>query len=211
MRSHLFDILFPRWLWRLPTGEKQIALTFDDGPDPDTTPALLETLQKLDVRATFFVVGSKAVENAVLLKEAVADGHVLAIHGYRHANHSLYSRRALRNSIQKAEEAMVARGLQPARLFRPPYGFFRPGMVTELAHMGYRGVMWTAHLRDWKPQSPATMEQRARRALNDGSIILLHDGHAVRSQTLLKILPRLAADVHERGFRFVTLHNETLT
>jgi peptidoglycan/xylan/chitin deacetylase (PgdA/CDA1 family) len=210
MTLRLLDRIFPQWLWRLPNGDGQIALTFDDGPDPNTTPALLETLAKLDVRATFFIVGSKIEGNSGLLKRAVIDGHVLANHGYHHANHALYSRAALRSSIQRTEEAMTALDVQPLRLFRPPYGFFRPGMASELTRLGYRGIMWTAHLRDWKPQSAAMLERRAGRAFDDGSIILLHDSHAAGPQSLSRILTRLAADVRERGFHFVTLQNETL-
>ncbi len=210
MTLHLYDRIFPRWLWRLPNGDGQVALTFDDGPDSNTTPALLETLAKLDIRATFFIVGSKVEGNTAVLRRAAADGHVLANHGYHHANHALYSRAALRSSIQKTEEAMTALDVQPLRLFRPPYGFFRPGTASELTRLGYRGVMWTAHLRDWKPQNPAVLERRARRSLHDGSIILLHDSHASGPQSLSRILTRLAAEVQERGFRFVTLHNETL-
>lgn len=209
MRPHLFDTLFPRWLWRLPPGEKCIALTFDDGPDPNTTPALLEVLKELNLEATFFVVGARVTRSAALLKEAVADGHVLANHGYRHANHGVYPHRLLRSSIQETEEAMVASGLRPVRLFRPPYGIFRPSQAWELARMGYRGVMWTAHLRDWRPQSLELLDQRARRAFTDGSIILLHDGHLFRIQALLKILPRLVVEARKRGFRFVTLRGET--
>lgn len=210
MPPRFLDTLFPNWLWRLSPGEKRIALTFDDGPDFDTTPTLLDLLKELNVQVTFFLSGEKVRGNEMLLKRAANDGHIWANHGYHHVNHALYSRHLVRSSIQKTEEAMVAAGLRPARLFRPPFGIFRPGLTSELTHLKYRGVMWTAHLRDWKPQSDEILQRRARRAFSDGSIVLLHDKHASKSQALLKMLPLLVAEVQKQGFRFVTLCDETL-
>ena len=210
MTPRLFEYLFPQWLWRLPAGQKRIALTFDDGPDMSTTPALLALLRELEIPATFFLLGDKVAANAAMFSDAESHGHTLAIHGFHHTNHGFYSRRALRNSIHKTAEVMQASNLQPTKLFRPPYGSFNPFHTSELKRIGYRGVIWTAHVRDWRAQPIQTLEGRMRQAFHDGSIVLLHDGLKSQVHTVMKILPRLVENARERGFQFVSLSDKTL-
>jgi peptidoglycan/xylan/chitin deacetylase (PgdA/CDA1 family) len=211
MTLRLLDSLFPQWVWRLAAGKRQIALTFDDGPDPTTTPALLDVLKELNVKATFFLIGEQVAGNAALLGRAAEEGHVLANHGYCHASHAGYPRQKLRDSIEGTERAIADSGIRPARLFRPPYGFFLPGISRELKRLGYRGIMWTSHLRDWRSQTRKVLEARAHRSLLDGSIILLHDTHEFQSTLLTAILPSLVEDARRRDFQFVTLTEEVFT
>ncbi len=210
MMPRLFEHLFPQWLWRLPAGQKRIALTFDDGPDMSTTPALLALLRELEIPVTFFLLGEKVKANAAMFTDAESHGHTLAVHGFRHSNHIVYSRRALRDSIQKTEEVMRTSNLQPTTLFRPPYGSFNPFHASELKRIGYRGVIWTAHVRDWRPQPIQALEARMRQAFHDGSIVLLHDGLKSQVQAVMKVLPRLVENARERGFQFVSLSDKTL-
>ena len=175
-----------------------------------TTPALLALLRELEIPATFFLLGEKVAANAVMFRDAESHGHTLAVHGFHHTNHGFYSCRALRDSIQKTEEVMRTSNLQPTKLFRPPYGIFNPLQTSELKRIGYRGVIWTAHVRDWRPQSIKTLEARIRQAFHDGSIVLLHDGLKSQVQTVMKILPRLVENARERGFQFVSLSDKTL-
>ena len=210
MTPRLFEHLFPQWLWRLPTGQKRIALTFDDGPDMSTTPVLLVLLRELEIPATFFLLGEKVAANAAMFKDAEPHEHTLAVHGFHHVNHIVYSRRALRDSIQKTEEVMRTSNLQPIKLFRPPYGSFNPLQTSELKRIGYRGVIWTAHVRDWRPQPIQTLEARMRQTFHDGSIVLLHDGLKSQVQAVMKILPRLIENARERGFQFVSLKDKAL-
>jgi peptidoglycan/xylan/chitin deacetylase (PgdA/CDA1 family) len=210
MTPRLFEHLFPQWLWRLPAGQKRIALTFDDGPDMSTTPALLTLLNDHEIPATFFLLGEKVAENASVFKDVESHEHTFAVHGFRHSNHLFYTRRALRDSIQKTEDVMRTFDLQPINLFRPPYGSFNPFHASKLKRIGYRGVMWTAHLRDWRPQPIQTLEARMRRAFRDGSIVLIHDGSKSQVQAVMKVLPRLVENARERGFQFVSLSDKIL-
>ena len=210
MTPRLFEHLFPQWLWRLPAGQRRIALTFDDGPDRRTSPALLALLRELEIPATFFLLGERVAENAAIFKDSEPHEHALAVHGFYHANHRFYSRRALRGSIQKTEDIMQASGLQTIKLFRPPYGAFNPFHHSELKHIGYRGVLWTAHVHDWRPQPLQTLEVRLRRTFFDGSIVLLHDGFQSQVQAVMKLLPRLAEEARKHGFRFVSLRDSIL-
>jgi len=209
MTLRLLDSLFPQWVWRLPEGKRQIALTFDDGPNPATTAALLDVLKELNVKATFFLVGEKVTGNSALLGRAADEGHVLANHGYHHTSHAWYPRHKLRESIERTENAIADSGIRPARLFRPPYGFFLPRIGRELKRLGYRGIMWTAHLSDWKSLTPGAQEAKVRHALSDGSIILLHDAHTFQSTILTVTLPNLVDDAQRQGFQFVTITEET--
>ncbi|MBU1936058.1 polysaccharide deacetylase family protein [bacterium] len=210
MIPRLFERLFPQWLWRLPVGQKRIALTFDDGPDSSTTPALLALLKELELPATFFLLGENVAANAAIFKDAEPHEHTFAVHGFHHMNHGFYSRRALRYSIQKTEDVMRTSDLQPIKLFRPPYGIFNPFQTSELKHIGYSGVIWTAHVRDWRPQPTQTLETRMRRAFRDGSIVLLHDGSNSQIQAVMKILPRFVENAREHGFQFISLSDKIL-
>ncbi|MFH1010343.1 MAG: polysaccharide deacetylase family protein [bacterium] len=211
MMPRLFGRVFPQWLWRLPSGKRRIALTFDDGPDPVTTPALLDVLKRLEVKATFFLVGERVKPNAPLVERIAAEGHAMANHGYCHENHFGYPMDRLRDSIQRTEESIAALGTRPFPFFRPPYGVFSPRWTSRLHRLHYRGVMWTAHLRDWRPQRQEVLERRARRAFFDGSIVLLHDGQGSSIPTLLKALPQVVEEARTQGFQFVTLGEEFLT
>ncbi len=211
MTLRLLDSLFPQWVWRLPEGKRQIALTFDDGPNQTTTATLLNVLKELHVKATFFLVGEKVAGNSTILGRAAEEGHVLANHGYHHSSHAWHSRARLRESIEKTERAIAGSGVRSAHLFRPPYGFFLPRMGRELKRLGYRGIMWTAHVCDWKPLASGTQEAKVRRALSDGSIILLHDAHTFQSTILTVTLPHLVDDARRQGFQFVTINEETFS
>jgi peptidoglycan/xylan/chitin deacetylase (PgdA/CDA1 family) len=211
MTSRLLDKIFPSWLWRLPSGMKRIALTFDDGPDPATTPALLDFMKQVDVRVTFFLIGERIEQNPDLIKRMATEGHILGNHGYHHESHYGYSPDRLRDSLKKTETCMTDLGVLPAKFFRPPHGIFSRTMTSELRRLNYSGIMWTAQLRDWQPQPQELLEKKARRAFFDGSIVVLHDGYTSAIQTLLRVLPPLIEESRARGFRFLPLGEELLS
>jgi peptidoglycan/xylan/chitin deacetylase (PgdA/CDA1 family) len=207
----LLDKLFPFWLWRLPRGMKRIVLTFDDGPDEMTTPALLDLLQQTDVKVTFFLTGERVRQNSELIKRMAGEGHVLGNHGFHHESHRGYSADKLKDSIQKTEVCLTELGILPSKLFRPPYGAFSRRMTSQLRRLGYRGVMWTAQLHDWQPQSMEILKKGARRAFFDGSIVMLHDGHTTSIRTLLQVLPPLIEEFKAQGLQFVALTEQSLS
>ena len=149
-----------------------VLLTFDDGPHPEGTPAVLEALG--DTRATFFMVGEQ-VERYPEIARAVADaGHEIALHGYRHRNQMRVTPGWLRDDLRRGHDAIAsATGRNPV-LYRPPYGMFTPaGLVLSAS---YNRLLWSKWGRDWRARTTAEeIASRATRGLRSGDVILLHD------------------------------------
>ncbi len=208
MQTRLREKLFPGWIWRLSSPDA-VALTFDDGPDIRTTGNLLRALNNLGVKVTMFVTGERCEGNAGLLRECIAEGHVLALHGYKHASHLWRSQEWQASNIRHQEDLLVNQGIPFQRMFRPPFGHFNFGTMKLLARQHYRGVLWSQHARDWVAQDVHHLETRLCTGLHSGGIVLLHDGHDA-SRRVVQALPRLAEEVARRGWRFVTLTQSTL-
>jgi peptidoglycan-N-acetylglucosamine deacetylase len=153
-----------------------VALTFDDGPHPEGTPAVLEALAKLDATATFFLCGEQVERNPGLAAEIVAAGHTAAVHGHRHRNMLRLSPRTFVEDLERGIAAIEdAVGLRP-ELYRPPYGIFSyPGMV-EVRARGLRSLLWSRWGHDWRAErSGAEIAAEATRELDGGDVLLLHD------------------------------------
>jgi peptidoglycan/xylan/chitin deacetylase (PgdA/CDA1 family) len=152
------------------------ALTFDDGPHAQGTPAVLETLAKRGVRATFFLVGEQVLRNPTLAAEIVAGGHALGLHCHRHRNLLRLAPWQVREDIARAQAAIEdATSVSPA-LYRPPYGILNASALRLARQAGRRTLLWSDWGRDWQAQ--ATPESIATRVTDDaqeGSILLLHD------------------------------------
>jgi peptidoglycan-N-acetylglucosamine deacetylase len=154
----------------------RVALTFDDGPHPEGTPAVLEALAKLDATATFFLCGEQVERNPGLAAEIVAAGHTAAVHGHRHRNMLRLSPRTFVEDLERGIAAIEdAVGLRP-ELYRPPYGIFSyPGMV-EVRARGLRSLLWSRWGHDWRAErSGAEIAAEATRELDGGDVLLLHD------------------------------------
>ncbi len=200
-------------LTRLPgraAARGEIALTIDDGPDPEVTPAVLALLDRLAVRASFFCIGERIARHPQLAREIVARGHGLENHSQRHLNRfSLLGPRALRAEIAGAQESIaVVTGAAP-RFFRAPAGLRNPFLEPELARAGLKLVSWTRRGFDTVSSDPGRVLPRLTRGLAAGDILLLHDGHAARSAdrapVILTVLPPLLAAVRAAGLKPVTL------
>lgn len=160
----------------------RVALTFDDGPDPDSTPAVLDALDALGVRATFFVVGEQLASHWAIARDAADRGHELALHGYGHPEHHLLGPAAARDEVARGLGAFeAALGRRPA-LFRPPYGRFSEASYEACTRFGLTPVYWSAWGMDWEPIGPDRVAELACRDLAAGGILLLHDSprYAVR-------------------------------
>jgi peptidoglycan/xylan/chitin deacetylase (PgdA/CDA1 family) len=150
-----------------------VALTFDDGPHPEGTPAVLEALG--DVKATFFMVGEQVQRYPSVASEVAAAGHDIALHGYRHLNQMRVTPRWLAGDLARGADAVAtATGVEP-RLYRPPYGIFTPpGLV--LARREHDVLLWSKWGRDWRRRTtPGEIASLATRDLSGGDVILLHD------------------------------------
>ena len=166
------------------TGDaRTMALTFDDGPNPATTPQILDLLDRYGAKATFFVIGKWVDAEVALTQEIVARGHVLANHTYTHPRLALCSSARIAEELERCDAAIESATMRKPRWMRPPYGFRSPllaGVVRERGDSGI--VMWSTWARDWKPQ-PARQTIDRLYGAQGGDIVLLHDGdpHAAKS------------------------------
>jgi peptidoglycan/xylan/chitin deacetylase (PgdA/CDA1 family) len=167
-------------LWRRFPGRERVegeraALTFDDGPDPDATPAVLDALEAAGLRATFFLVGEQAMTHRALAREVSERGHEVALHGFEHRDHGELSAREARDDLARGLGVIeVATGRRPA-LFRPPYGRFSEDSYAACRDLGLEPVYWSAWGMDWEPLSADRIAELATRDLAPGAILLLHD------------------------------------
>ncbi len=192
---------------RLPAGRREIALTFDDGPSNETS-RFLSALERLGVKASFFLCGANADRRPDVARAIADAGHAVGNHSYSHPLLPLCSKARVREELARAQDAIVAAtGRRPA-LFRPPYGLRSPALPSALSALGLTGVHWTVIGYDWKWSAPRIAERVLRRSC-PGGIVCLHDGDTVRERAsrgetlkaVESIVPRLA----DRGYRFVTL------
>ncbi len=171
-----------RWLrrrlgvWDRTPERRGCALTFDDGPHPQGTPAVLEALAAAKARGTFFLVGEQVRANPALAREIAAEGHEIGLHCDRHRNLLRLTPRQLRADIDRAHESIaLATGVRPT-LYRPPYGILSASSLRLASRRGWRTVLWSHWGRDWEARASAdSIASLATRQLRDGSVVLLHD------------------------------------
>lgn len=184
-----------------------VALTFDDGPHPETTPHLLDVLAEHNARATFFVVGENAARFPSLMRRIVSDGHAVGIHGLRHETMVLHSTKRAAADLHAARRIIVdAAGFaDPAavRLFRPPYGFKTAALCRTAAWLGLVTVAWSCDPRDYDAISAGDVRARLAAQLRAGDIVLLHERPGTRHT--LDALPGVLADIAARGLACVPL------
>ena len=181
-----------------------VALTFDDGPDPARTPALLDTLAALDVKATFFLVGSAVDANPALCRRIVAEGHEVGNHTYSHPYLPLERSRDVVGELAQTDRAIAATtGVVPT-IARPPYGGRAPWTVRAFVRLAKRVVLWDVNSFDWRGAPAGEVAQRVLDRTRAGSIILMHEarpGGEVTIEAVRLLVPALRA----RGFELVTV------
>jgi peptidoglycan/xylan/chitin deacetylase (PgdA/CDA1 family) len=150
-------------------------LTFDDGPDPQDTPVVLDALEAAGVRATFFVLGEQVAADPGLARELVARGHEIALHGERHFRHDQAGDRAAAEDVRRGLDAVVAALGAVPRFYRPPFGKFADGSARACAELELEPVYWSAWGLDWEDVPAARITREVARGLEDGAIVLLHD------------------------------------
>ena len=194
--------------WRGPRGSASVALTFDDGPDPEGTPQVLDALDGLGLRGTFFVLGERVRAHGDLVQEIARRGHQLATHGDAHAHHLARSPWWVRRDLLSACSAMAALG-QPPRWYRPAYGQATGSTLALARAMGLEMVLWSAWGREWAARDPGEVAARIARRLRPGAIVLLHDsdGYGPRGmwRHALGALASIAAELRRRRLSAVTM------
>jgi peptidoglycan/xylan/chitin deacetylase (PgdA/CDA1 family) len=184
-------------------GDSGVALTFDDGPHPEGTPAVLEVLARVGARATFFVVGEQVARRPALAAEIVAAGHAIALHGHRHRLQLRLSAHEVEEDLARGAAAVAeATGVRPA-LHRPPYGIYSPAGLQAARAAGLTPLLWSRWGKDWRRlTTPRRIAKRATRNLSAGDVILLHDADfysAKRSHNrTAAALPLIIADLGRR-------------
>jgi peptidoglycan/xylan/chitin deacetylase (PgdA/CDA1 family) len=182
-----------------------VALTFDDGPDPCSTPWFLEALEGLGWKATFFMLGSMVRRAPGLAAEVAAAGHEVALHGDLHRSHVARSPGAVGVDLTRGLTTVAeATGVAP-RFYRPPYGLLSAGTLLASRNLGLRPVLWTTWGRDWTDQAtPASVAAEVRATLAPGATVLLHDSDCTSAPTCwrsaLGALGRLAEECEESGW-----------
>jgi peptidoglycan/xylan/chitin deacetylase (PgdA/CDA1 family) len=188
------------------SGKPCVALTFDDGPTPDHTPRVLEILREKGVKATFFIIGSKAEREAALLRRVCAEGHMIGNHTYTHpALFCFLTPRRLRAEIEKGQEVIAnICGMSP-RHFRSPVGLRHPLLDLYLKRAGLEFISWRLRAFDTLVQRPEAIANRILKKVAPGDIILLHDNSSAGVEVMLDVLPGLIDKLKDRGFEFVPL------
>lgn len=200
--KQLIDGLVPRraFLTKGPTDDPAVALTFDDGPDPEHTPALLDLLRELDVRATFFVIGAHAEDHPELLRRMRDEGHAIGHHSWFHGEPTQTGAATLMRETRRLDRLLTTAVGAPSRLFRPPKGKLDPAKLIGLWSAGKSVVLWNVDPKDYACRGPAEVRSHFEaRPLVGGDVVLFHDthGHAI------EVLADLVEGARERGLRFV--------
>jgi peptidoglycan/xylan/chitin deacetylase (PgdA/CDA1 family) len=205
--------LIGRNLVRLPAAAArrgEVAITFDDGPDPEVTPRVLDLLDARGAKASFFCVGERAAAAPGLVREIVRRGHSVENHSHRHSTgFGWYGPWRLRRELEGAQRALAeAAGVAPM-FFRAPFGTRSPLLDPALARLGLTFVSWTRRGYDTVDADSARVLQRLVDGLGAGDVLLLHDGVTVRQRrgepTVLAVLPRLLERLADRGLKPVSL------
>jgi peptidoglycan/xylan/chitin deacetylase (PgdA/CDA1 family) len=189
----------------------QVAITIDDGPDPEVTPRVLSVLKSHGASASFFCVGSRVERHPELAREIQSQGHTVENHSYRHAHSfSLLGPGTIHAEIARAQDCIEAHTGSRPRFFRAPAGLRNPFLDPVLARLQLQLASWTRRGFDTVNRDAALLHRRLVRSLSGGDILLLHDGNAARARRsgtplILEVLPRLLDSLAEASLRPVTL------
>jgi len=195
-----------RCLARGASEHREVALTFDDGPNPPYTGRILDVLEEYDVPATFFCIGLHAQGHAEELARMTEAGHLIGNHTWSHPFLPDLTHPELERQLLRTDEAIErVTGPRPQRFFRPPYGSGTPHTYSWLGqHSGSTLALWDVDTNDWAMPGADAISRTVLARVRPGSIVLMHDGGGDRSQTA-EALPAVVEGLLERGYRFVTV------
>lgn len=197
-------LYFPPYAQRRSTAPL-VHLTFDDGPDPATTPQILDALAAAGMTGTFFLLGQSAAQQPSLVERLVREGHTVGLHGFAHDAVTFQLPGAIRQDLRQSLDALQPSiGNYPVRLYRPPYGLRGPGLRPALRRLNLKMELWTLDSHDYLLRSSKPIRQRLLESLLPGDVVLLHDAGETGSATA-EALPGILRDVAGRGWRSVGL------
>ncbi|MFD2331558.1 polysaccharide deacetylase family protein [Cohnella sp. GCM10020058] len=189
------------------SGGRRVALTFDDVPDSRYTPLVLNVLKRKRVRATFFVVGSRAAKHPGLLKRIVNEGHAVGNHTYSHPELPKLNLGQVKREIERTGTTIrTTVGFEPT-MIRPPYGDIRPAQLEWAKSRGYTVVNWDVDSQDWRQIPAGVVLRNAIKGLRPGSIVLMHAGGGTGQNLFgtVNALPKLIDQLRANGYELVTV------
>lgn len=195
--------IYLKTICKASTDRRVVALTFDDGPDEQMTPKVLDVLKRHNIKATFFLVGAKVESHPHIVRQMVEQGHIVANHTYSHSGlFPLSSARKVEQEVRRCNDAISAAvGVRP-RLFRPPFGVTNPIIGRVIGVLGLTAIGWSVRSLDTvSAKSCSEVCRRVEEKLHQGAIILLHD-RCAKADVLLE---SIINSTLERGYDFVTL------
>jgi len=196
--------LYGRSFVGLRRSSRLLALTYDDGPDPRNTPALMDVLSRHSVRATFFFLGCNVAKEPQLAREVARAGHVIANHTYHHPRLIFCTPARVRTELLECERILSGEVGEHSRLWRPPYGRRLPHVMRAAEKVGLEAIMWSVNPRDWSLRTASEVEKRVLRCARGGDVILMHDGGGDRLHTI-EATDRLIGRYKNEGYQFVTV------
>lgn len=211
----VYQAVAPRGQWygrnfvSLRPGARQIALTYDDGPNDPHTLRLLEVLAKHNAQATFFLIGQFVEQRPDIVREIAKAGHAIGNHTFTHPHLPFLSDADTRIQFERCQQAIAHAIGQPSRIFRPPFGMRRPRTFQIARSLGLEPIMWSITGFDWNAPVAAKISKRVSALIRGGDVILLHDGSHLgmggdRSQSVIATETILASD-KVQGYDFVTI------
>lgn len=192
------------------SARREVAITIDDGPDPEITPRVLAILAEHHAHATFFCIGERVERYPQIVRDCVSQGHAIENHSQRHARYfSLLGMAALHAELQRAQSDIERVSGSAPQFFRAPAGLRSPLLDPVLQRLGLQLASWTRRGFDTVTTDAPAVLARLSRRLHAGDILLLHDGHAARTRAgtpvVLEVLPALLSAIERQGLRTVTL------
>jgi len=198
-------------IYRFPTNELVVALTFDDGPSLEWTPKILDELKSAGVKATFFMLGEHVKRYPGIALRVAMEGHEIGNHTNDHHVLIYYKDYELVNEIKDAEKVIKDVTGKTTRYFRPPKAWLTGNEKKIIAQMGYKTILWTLNSKDWVTFHDKQIVSYIMRHVQPGDIILFHDSGGTFSveggkrKETVKAIPRLVKKLKEKGYRFVTI------
>ena len=213
--------LFPNFIWNINTTNKELYLTFDDGPTPEITDWVLQTLKSYNAKATFFCIGKNIESNLDIFQNILNDGHTVGNHTYNHLKGWKTKTKAYIGDTELTDSiiAFQVQNLKTSdksdtrllKLFRPPYGKFKNKQSKKLLKLGYKIILWDVLSYDWDQSvKPETCLKNVISAAKEGSIVVFHDSIKA-SQNLKYTLPKILDYYSEKGFKFKSINGSMLS
>jgi peptidoglycan/xylan/chitin deacetylase (PgdA/CDA1 family) len=202
-------LLTPACTWRGPRAGRRLALTFDDGPDAEWTPRVLDILGHAGVRATFFVIGARAVRAPAVVKRIAAEGHEVANHSWSHRNLWFCGPRATREQVRRGHDTIADLTGTAPRHFRPPWGMVNAAMFSAVRSAGERVVFWSIQPEGQRPASAERQVAYVLHRAHAGAIIDLHDAEGTprAPERLVEALPGMIEGLRTAGYTLTTVED----